>query len=273
MGLLSCRDADLLAPPFDELDAVADSLNRPDVLVTQPDSRVDRAREGGNDRRVSDTPREPDITIDRRPDRVSPDRVPDRVPDYDADYDADHDADAPFVCDEFDECDSDTDFDVENDDCGECGAGVRSRTRPCDLETCEWGDWGEWGVCACAPEAQTDDDSCGNCDLGTRSRSRTCSTDTCTWSAWSGWTTCSGGGVCSAGARRENASCDLCAEEVCSSRCRWEGECVLAAGSECFWEEGTNWRCCGANRWQFCLPSTCRWSTDCASCATCGCPG
>lgn len=161
--------------------------------------------------------------------------------------------------------------------CGACEEGVERRTRTCD--GCAFGTWSEWGACEtsaeCAPGA-TDEESrpCGNCDLGTQRRTRSCDDTTCTWGAWGSYSTCTGGGTCAPGATR--TGCDPCGHEVCSTSCTW-GACTLRSGSQCLrirpgtsGPPGNNWRCCGADQWQFCM-STCQWSTDCDPCSGCSC--
>jgi hypothetical protein len=91
------------------------------------------------------------------------------------------------------------------------------------------------------------------------------------WGAFGDWSECAGAGECAPGERRDSEDCDRCAEEVCSDTCQWAGDCELASTSECFWDDGTNWRCCGSSSWQFCLPTTCQWSSDCEVCSGCGC--
>lgn len=156
--------------------------------------------------------------------------------------------------------------------CGACGEGVERRTRTCGAD-CRWGAYSDFGACEtsaeCMPgQMDTDTQACGNCDLGSQSRTRTCDATTCMWGAWSGFGTCSGGGACAPGATRAGG-CDGCSHQVCSGSCTWGG-CTLRPGNTCNHEGGTNWRCCGSGRWQFCL-SSCQWSTDCASCTSCSC--
>ncbi|MCC7540096.1 MAG: putative metal-binding motif-containing protein [Deltaproteobacteria bacterium] len=116
----------------------------------------------------------------------------------------------------------------------------------------------------CTPGAIEDLGGCGRCGTARR----TCGAD----SRW-GAMRCEGEGECMAGEERRG-SCDdasgPCSRQICSASCRWGTECVLYAGNTCNHESGTNFRCCGAGRWQFCLPS-CVWSTDCAACSGCGC--
>lgn len=170
-------------------------------------------------------------------------------------------------CETSDEC-APGETQTEDEGCGTCGGGVRSRTRRCG-DSCTWGAWGEYGACnggggACAPgERETRDQSCGNC--GRQTSERVCGGD-CTWGAWSSWSTCAGAGPCAPGAREDT---QRCFERVCQATCEWGTEQLKlnGSGNECDWRMGTNYRCCGTQRWQFCLPpnasNVCVWSTDC----------
>ena len=156
----------------------------------------------------------------------------------------------------------------EQQPCGNCGNQTRSRS--CTDE-CSWGEWADWSACAdqgaCAP-GQTEEASegCGNC--GSRTRKRTC-TDQCQWGGWGDWGACNNQGACSPG-QTTDGGCDKCAQKSCNSSCQW-GSCALKPGSQCEWQEGKNWECCGSGKWHFCLPSTCQWSPTCAPCTGCGC--
>jgi hypothetical protein len=66
-----------------------------------------------------------------------------------------------------------------------------------------------------------------------------------------------------------NGNTVCCGTSVCGTDCAW-GACALKSDSECDWQGGNHWRCCGTNSWQYCL-STCKWSTACASGCGCGC--
>jgi hypothetical protein len=156
----------------------------------------------------------------------------------------------------------------EEQACGNCG--IQQRTRSCSGE-CQWGEWSAWGDCtsqgACVANSQeTQSEGCGNC--GTRTRKRTCN-DICEWGSWGDWSSCGGQGVCSPG-QTTDGGCDKCAQKSCNSSCQWGG-CSLKPGAQCEWKNGTNWECCGSGKWHFCLPSTCKWSTDCSPCSGCGC--
>lgn len=158
----------------------------------------------------------------------------------------------------------------ETQACGQCNEGVQRRTRTCG-DDCRWGELGAFGNCetgaTCTP-GQTDreQDACGNCNLGSRSRTRTCNGTTCTWDAFGAWSSCSGGGECAAGDTRAGG-CDGCSHQVCSGSCNWGG-CTLRPGNQCEWRSGTHFRCCGTDRWEYCL-SSCQWSGNCAVCS-CG---
>jgi hypothetical protein len=80
--------------------------------------------------------------------------------------------------------------------CGNCGRGVRTRTRSCTADGCSWGAWSAWSACSnqvteCDPTApaQMQTVPCTTC--GTRTQSRSCSRDTCTWGAWADTSACS----------------------------------------------------------------------------------
>jgi hypothetical protein len=158
----------------------------------------------------------------------------------------------------------------ETQACGQCGEGTQTRTRTCGAD-CRWGAFGTFGNCmtgaTCTP-GQTDREmrACGNC--GTESRTRSCNTTTCTWGAFGAFGGCGGQGECAPGATRAGG-CDGCSHQVCSGSCNWSG-CQLRGGNECEWRNGTHFRCCGVDHWQFCL-SSCRWSADCADCNCSNC--
>jgi len=147
---------------------------------------------------------------------------------------------------------------TESSGCGNCGTWTRTCTSSCQ--------WGSYGTCnnqgVCSP-GSTQSQGCGNCG----SQSRTC-TSSCSWGTWG---TCNGQGVCSPGATQQG-SCDPCSRQTCQSNCQWGG-CGLLPGKTCEWRSGTNWRCCGYMRWQFCLPPSygdagCKWSPDCVYTST-----
>lgn len=157
-------------------------------------------------------------------------------------------------------------------DC-ECTAGTPPRDIACERcgtqrQTCVDGRWVNEGVCTsgmCAPGDVEMGGACGNCGV----ERRTCGMD-CTWAP----AECIDQGACAPGATRDG--CDPCGHQVCNAECRW-GECAPRPGAQCLrirpgttGPAGNNYRCCGASRWQFCLPS-CVWSTDCALCSGCGC--
>lgn len=138
--------------------------------------------------------------------------------------------------------------------CAQCGTfrSVCQSDGSLSVATCQ--DQGE-----CMAGA-TEEESCGSCG---GMRSRACG-DEC---AWEPWGDCSEpADACAPGATRPG-SCDPCSEEVCQDDCTW-GSCELKATSECEHQGGSNWRCCAAGSWQFCL-SSCAWSTACAAGAPC----
>lgn len=166
----------------------------------------------------------------------------------------------------------------ETQPCGKCNRGTKTRTRTCTTDSCSWGPWTAFGTCAeptglCTPgQTETQTEACGACNTGRRTRTRTCSSTTCGWGAWGAWSAC--GGVTAACTPGQTTACspaDSCGQRVCSASCTWGG-CVPRVANGCLrrrggtQEEGSNFRCCGDGRWQFCLPS-CQWSADCAACS------
>ena len=140
--------------------------------------------------------------------------------------------------------------------CGKCGQSVR---------TC--GATGVWSTGACSGEGvctpgQKDTTTCGDCG----EKVRVCSATTCQWGAFGA---CGGEGVCKPGATKADKACDQCQVVTCTSACNWSSTCVLKAGAECPYEEGTHFRCCGNDKWQFC-GSTCDYH-PCAACTSASC--
>jgi hypothetical protein len=137
--------------------------------------------------------------------------------------------------------------------CGKCGDSVR---------VCQPN--GTWGTAACTGEGvckpgEKATADCGNC--GTKSR--TCTSE-CTWPAWG---SCGGEGVCKPGATKGSSGCDDCEVVTCSTSCKWGSTCKLKSGAACAYEGGTNFRCCGAGKWQFCS-SSCQFY-GCSACSSC----
>ena len=169
---------------------------------------------------------------------------------------------------------------LESEACGACGAGMRTRTLQL-MEDCSYAA-SEWSACdaqtQCAPgQVEMGQQACGACSTGKQTRSRTCSGDTCTWGAWGAWGAC--GGVTAACTPGQTSACsngDSCGQRVCNSKCAWDG-CTPKISGGCLrigpghTDEGSNFRCCGSDKWQFCL-STCHWSTSCEACGSeCSC--
>ena len=160
--------------------------------------------------------------------------------------------------------------------CGACGKQARSRV--CTAQ-CGWGSWSDFTACSAEgvctpgqPQTESKEVACGNCGKKTQQRSRSCS-DTCQWADWSGWAdagSCGGQGVCAPGASGSSQKCGTCGTgtqvQSCTSSCQWTwGACNDPGGcNTCDWKSGTNWRCCGKHKWQYCL-KTGVWSTDCAT--------
>ncbi|MBL8680783.1 MAG: hypothetical protein JNK05_16510 [Myxococcales bacterium] len=144
---------------------------------------------------------------------------------------------------------------TESMPCGNCG----TQTRMCQAD-CRWGTFSACGGSGPCRPGETQSQACGNC--GTQSR--TCGS-TCQWPAFG---TCTGQGACAPGSTR--AGCDMCGVETCTSACTW-GACAPRAGAQCLHRGGTNYRSCSACRSgiQFCLPTSCVWSTACCTSGSC----
>lgn len=172
--------------------------------------------------------------------------------------------------------------DEETRACGLCGAGMQRRTRSCVAATCSWSAFSAWSECSggttqCMPGAVDEQvERCGACGTGSRKRTRTCSTTTCSWGAWGAWSACAGvTAACTPGQTMGCSPADSCGHRVCNDSCQWGG-CVPRVAGGCLrrrggtQEEGSNYRCCGDGRWQFCLPE-CTWSSACAGCSPTNC--
>lgn len=110
----------------------------------------------------------------------------------------------------------------------------------------------------------------GTCTPGETKTLGTCekcgtSTQTCDSAGTWGPPTCVGAGPCSPGETSASGCSDPCSAKTCGSDCQWSG-CGLKAGAACMYEGGTNFQCCGTNKWQFCNADTCNWFS-CADCA------
>jgi hypothetical protein len=131
--------------------------------------------------------------------------------------------------------------------------------------------------CGCTPGAtESRMTACGRCNTGTQTDVRTCSAD-CQWGGFVNGS-CTGVSGCVPGSETGCANGDSCGRRICGSDCNYGG-CTPIAGGQCLriapggTTEGTNFRCCGTYRWQYCLAG-CVWSTDCVSCnAVTSCPG
>ncbi|MSQ84243.1 MAG: hypothetical protein EXR77_15390 [Myxococcales bacterium] len=137
----------------------------------------------------------------------------------------------------------------ESQACGNCG--TQTRTRTCGA-SCGWGAWSAWGTCngqgACkANTSESQSAGCGNC--GTHTRNRTCN-GSCAWGAWSAYGPCNGQGVCTPQTTDSNCG-DPCENRVCNNSCAWGG-CGLKSGAQCLFKAGSNFKCCGVKKWQFC---------------------
>jgi hypothetical protein len=202
--------------------------------------------------------------------------VPDGVDgDADDDADADLEPDADPVEDSDLEPDGDADEEidasqevcngVDDDGDGQVDEGLVGG--PCEtacgvgVGQCEGGTW-ECSVpdaCECTPAGSTETRACGRCG----SQSRECLESL----TWGGWGTCDGEGDCMPG-DVSSGGCDQCSQQVCAEDCRW-GACTLISGNECEYRDGTNYRCCGVDRVQYCAFGCFWW--PCSDCTTCGC--
>lgn len=122
--------------------------------------------------------------------------------------------------------------------------------------------------CTLAP-TKMETGKCGACNTGTHTRTLTLNAN-CTYTEGA-WSACTGvTAACTPGATSACTNGDSCGQRRCSDSCTWSacapkiaGGCLrIRAGAT---KEGTNYRCCGASRWQFCLED-CHWSTACAAC-------
>lgn len=175
---------------------------------------------------------------------------------------------APSPCDG-PACDADGDSIPAAEDCDDHDAAVgRSATRACasacgtGVERCTAGQWLPCDApttCDCTAGTPDRKVGCGNCGELLQS---------CVNGQWVDVGSCAGEGVCSVG-QIQAGSCDGCSQQLCGDTCQW-GPCTLRPGAQCEYQNGSNYRCCGYKRFQFCLP-TCMWSTLCDPCAYCPC--
>jgi hypothetical protein len=146
-------------------------------------------------------------------------------------------------------------------DCGMCG----SLQKVCNGS-------GSWDTPSCIDQGvctpnDVEEASCGNCGTQTRTCSNTC--------VWGSYGTCQSQG-CAPGDTQDcmcstlGSTTSCCGQKVCNNNCEW-GTCGLKPTSQCDWDAGTTYRCCGSGgSWEWCL-SSCQWSGNCASCGGCGC--
>jgi len=162
--------------------------------------------------------------------------------------------------------------------CTVCGAGEQTRTRKCSNDGCSWGAWSAWSVCSAAgptcmlAKVETDSQNCGACNSGKQTRTRTCRADGCGFGEWTAFGTCGGQtAACTPGDTAACSPADSCGQRVCTDSCTWSG-CQPKKPTGCLRRrggtqvEGSNYRCCGGSKWQFCLPS-CDWSDSCVACS------
>lgn len=156
------------------------------------------------------------------------------------------------------------DVESEEEACGACGSGSRSRSRTCSA-SCAWEAWSDWSACGgetgCTPgETDTETEACGGCGEGTRSRSRTCAAG-CDWGGWSDWSTCSATSACTPGdTDTESQSCGCGGTQSRSRTCT----------ASCAWGAWSGWGpCTGGGSTGECVPGSADVQTD-GSCGACG---
>ncbi len=154
--------------------------------------------------------------------------------------------------------------DTQSQACGNCGTQTRSRS--C-TGGCTWGGWSAWGACngqgACAAGA-TQSQGCGNCGTQTRTCNGSCQ--------WGGWGGCGGAGPCAPGATQACGDTSAsCKQNTCNGSCQW-GSCDFKPGASCEWNKGSNYKCCGTHKWQFCSSSCNYFSCAAESGAPWACP-
>ncbi len=118
----------------------------------------------------------------------------------------------------------------------------------------EAGMGGAAGTTGCSPGETQDVGTCAKC--GTKQQ-------TCDANGQWGPDECVGQGACEPGTTTGGCS-DPCQEKTCQNDCTW-GSCKLKSGAKCLYESGTNFQCCGTDKWQFCNKDTCDWYS-CQSC-------
>lgn len=150
----------------------------------------------------------------------------------------------------------------EDEACGRCAEGRRTRERTCAADGGSWSAWSAWSACAsaaeCAPgEVDLDTRACGGCGGGVQARERGCDVGTCQWQPFGPWSTCSGGGECVAGdTQRETRPCGGCGGSQ---------ERVRACdGSACAWGAWGEWSTCSSGAGE-CSPGD-RRAGACADC-------
>lgn len=114
-------------------------------------------------------------------------------------------------------------------------------------------DAGDSGT-ECTAGAKQDLGTCQKCGTSRR----TCKADG-TW----GDPACEDQKECNPGDTSATGCSDPCAEKTCGATCSF-GACGKKTGATCLYESGTNWQCCGSQKWQYCS-SSCDWFS-CASC-------
>ncbi len=109
----------------------------------------------------------------------------------------------------------------------------------------------------CSPGQQQVLGACAKCGTLTR---------TCAANGQWGASTCQNQGVCEPGTLGPALCNDTCEEQRCTISCSWS-KCQLELGAKCAWKNGSNYRCCGPDQWQFCSQVSCDWF-PCVSCGS-----
>ena len=119
---------------------------------------------------------------------------------------------------------------------------------------------GGTGATECKAGDKQDLGTCQKCGTSRR----TCQADG-TW----GDPVCEEQKECNPGEKTTSGCSDPCAEKTCGASCTF-GACGKKTGATCLYEGGSNWQCCGAQKWQYCS-SACDWHPcqTCSSASSC----
>ena len=108
----------------------------------------------------------------------------------------------------------------------------------------------------CNPGKKEDVGTCQKCGTSRR---------TCDASGTWGSPVCEDQGACNPGDKTTSGCSDPCSEKTCGASCAF-GSCGKKSGATCLYESGTNFQCCGTDKWQFCNSATCDWFA-CQACS------